>query len=42
MKPASILITAAIAVCGIALMTYGASQADDGAAPVFGVKIPQG
>jgi hypothetical protein len=42
MRPVSILVTAAIAVCAIALMTYAASRADEEAAPIFGVKIPLG
>jgi hypothetical protein len=40
MRPVSILVTAAIAVCTIALLSYGASR--DDAAPVFGLKIPPG
>ena len=40
MKRISILVTAAIAVCAIALMTFAASPTDDEAAPIFGVKIP--
>src|SRR6516225_6829509 len=42
MKRNTILVMAAIAVCAIALMTFAASDADDQAAPIFGVRIPPG
>jgi Cytochrome P460 len=42
MKPTSILLLAAIAVCSIALITFAANRADDQAAPIFGIKIPPG
>jgi hypothetical protein len=42
MKRTSILAVAAIAVCLIALTAFTASGADDQAAPIFGIKIPQG
>jgi hypothetical protein len=43
MKRISILVIAAIAVCAMVLMIFGATRADDeAAAPIFGIKIPPG
>jgi hypothetical protein len=42
MKRISIFVMAAIAVCAIALMTFAASGTDEEAAPIFGIKIPEG
>jgi hypothetical protein len=42
MKPISIGVMAAIAVCAIALTTFAGGRTDDEAAPVFGIKIPPG
>jgi len=42
MKPISISVMAAIAVCAVALLTFAATRTGDEAAPIFGVTIPPG
>jgi hypothetical protein len=42
MKPISILVMAAIAICAVAFVAFAAIHTDDEAAPVFGIKIPSG
>lgn len=42
MKRIFILLPAAIAISGIALIAFAANGADDEAAPIFGIKLPSG